>query len=480
MDPKDAFKRWTRREFFRTSATGVAGAALASLFNGNLYSPPPVQAGPFSPKPPHFAPTAKRVIYLSMIGAPSQLDLFDDKPELRKLDGEPIPESFLEGRRFPFLKGVPHLLSSPWKFETCGSSGMTVSELLPHLKDIVDEVTFIKSLHTNEINHVPAQLLLATGSPRQGRPAMGSWVTYGLGSEAEDLPAFVVLASGKAGRCGTACFGSGFLPSVHQGVQFRSKGDPVLFLTNPEGLSEELRRESLDALNALNQEQLSAMGDPEIETRIEAFEMAYKMQTSVPELMDISSEPVEMHRLYGTEPGKVSFANNCLLARRLIERGVRFVQLAHGGWDHHGGLGDQNLVTNLPERTHEVDQGSAALIKDLKQRGLLEDTLVIWGGEFGRTCMLQGTKSSKEMGRDHNISAYTIWMAGGGIKAGYVHGETDEIGMNSVSDPVHVHDLQATVLHTLGLDHERLTFKFQGRDYRLTDVHGNVVKKILA
>jgi uncharacterized protein (DUF1501 family) len=473
---KKALKDYTRREFLRQCGTGIGSVALASLFNDRVFA----AASPFAPKEPHFAPTAKRVIYLAQIGAPSQLDLFDYKPELVKMDGQPIPESFLEGRRFPFLRDVPNLLASRYEFKQYGEAGVHISDQLPRLPEIVDDITVIKSLNTNEINHVPAQLLLNTGFARQGRPAMGCWVSYGLGSEASDLPAYVVLASGKAGRCGSACWGSGFLPSQYQGVQFRSKGDPVLFLENPPGMDEELRRASLDALGDLNRKALEEVGDPEINTRIESFEMAYRMQTSVPDLMDIANEPQEMHDLYGTEPGEISFANNCLLARRLIEKGVRDVHLIHGGWDHHGGGGDQNLVTNLPERCQQIDQGSVALIQDLKQRGLLEDTLVVWGGEFGRTCMAQGTPSKTEMGRDHNISAYTIWMAGGGVKAGLQYGETDEIGMNTVKDPVHVHDFQATILHTLGLNHEKLTFKFQGRDYRLTDVHGRVVEEVLA
>jgi hypothetical protein len=476
---EQVLKTLTRREFFQRCGTGIGTIALASLLNDNLFAADLPRTGPLAPKPPHFAPKAKRVIYLAQTGAPSQLDLFDYKPELIKLNGTPVPESFMQGRRFAFLRGIPNLLASLYEFKQHGQCGAWLSEQLPYHADIVDDITFIKSMHTNEINHVPAELLLNTGSNRQGRPSMGSWVTYGLGSESSDLPAFVVLASGKASRCGSNCWGSGFLPSLYQGVQFRSQGDPVLYLTNPPGMDEPLRRESLDALKALNEEALSRAGDPEINTRIQSFEMAYKMQSSVPELMDISQEPESIHQLYGTEPGKISFSNNCLLARRLIERGVRFVHVTHGGWDHHGG-GDQNLVTNLPERCKQTDQGSAALIKDLKQRGLLDDTLVIWGGEFGRTPMLQGALNKQDLGRDHLISAYTIWLAGGGIKRGFTLGSTNEIGMDAVEDPVHVHDLQATILHCLGLDHTKLTFRFQGRDYRLTDVFGNVVEKVLA
>ncbi|MCA9442954.1 MAG: DUF1501 domain-containing protein [Candidatus Omnitrophica bacterium] len=475
MDAREWLRVKTRREFLKKCGAGIGSVALSGLLDDRGFA---ATSGILDK--PHFAPKAKRVIYLAMIGAPSQLDLFDYKPKLQELDGQPVPESLLEGRRFVFLKGVPNLLGSPYQFKQYGQAGVHISEQLPHLPEIIDDIAVIKSMNTNEINHVPAQLLINTGSPRQGRPSMGSWVSYGLGSESEDLPAYVVLASGKAGRCGSACFASGFLPTQYQGVQFRSQGDPVLFLENPKGIDADLRRMSLDALKELNEQSYQEIGDPEINARIASFEMAYRMQSSVPELMDITTEPQSIQEMYGTEPGKTSFANNCLLARRLIEKGVRFVHLAHGGWDHHGGRGDQNLVTNLPQRCQEIDQASVALVKDLKQRGLLEDTLVVWGGEFGRTPMLQGVASKEELGRDHLISAYTIWMTGGGIKRGIQYGETDEIGMNTVKDPVHVHDLQATILRSLGIDHKRLTYRFQGRDYRLTDVHGNVVEDILA
>ena len=470
----------TRRHFLTRCASGVGAVALGSLLNDRLFAAPALPADPLAPRPPHFAPRAKNVIYLNMIGAPSQLDLFEPKPTLDELSGKPVPASLVEGMRFAFIRGTPNLLASPYSFQRHGRAGTWLSELLPHTAEIVDDVTVIHSLHTSEINHVPAQLFLNTGSPRMGRPCIGSWATYGLGSESRDLPAFVVLASGKAGRCGTSCMSNGFLPSVYQGVQFRSKGDPVLYLSNPAGIDASLRREVLDAVRELNSRSLAATGDPEIATRIASYEMAYRMQTSVPDLMDISDEPESMHELYGTEPGETSFANNCLLARRLVERGVRFVQIYHGGWDHHGGRGDQNLVTNLPVRCRETDQASAALIKDLKQRGMLDDTLVIWGGEFGRTPMLQGTFSKEELGRDHLITAYTIWMAGGGIKSGFNYGSTDELGMRIVENPMHIHDFQATILHCLGLEHTRLTYRFQGRDFRLTDVAGKVVDGILA
>lgn len=484
MEPFDDLKTLTRRHFLqRTGASIIGTVGLAMLLNENALAGqgPRQRSDPFTPKSPHFKPTAKRVIFLNMTGAPSQPDLLDYKPLLKKLDGETIPDEAVKGLRLgPFTnKETMKVFQSPWHFEQHGQSGMWISELLPHLRDVVDDVTFVRSMNTNEINHVPAQLLLSTGSPRMGRPTMGSWVTYGLGSECEDMPGFIVLTSGKSGRCGTTCWGSGFLPSVYQGVPFRSSGEPVLYLNNPPGMDADLRRKTLDAIKELNHGELVDYGDPEIATRIEAYEMAYKMQTSVPDVMDISREPAEMHALYGTEPGKSSFSNNCLLARRLIERGVRFVQIDHGGWDHHGG-GDQNLMTGLPQRCKEVDQGGAALIKDLKQRGLLDDTLVIWGGEFGRQPMAQSKPTKEDAGRDHLRSAFTIWMAGGGIKRGAIIGKTDDFGITVVEDPIHVHDLQATILHCLGIDHTRLTYKFQGRDFRLTDVEGVVAQQLLA
>jgi hypothetical protein len=450
------------------TACGLGTLALSDLLRGEL------------PGLPHHKPRARRVIYLFMADAPSQLDLFEYKPKLNELNGEPAPDSLMKAQRFAFLRGTPKLLGSPWRFTQRGASGVWMSDLLPHMGKIVDEATFVRSLWTEEFNHVPASLFLITGSPRLGRPTMGSWVSYGLGSENKDLPSYVVLGSGKASRCGTACFGSGFLPSIHQGVEFRAEGDPVLALTNPAGIDAQMRRASLDALKDINQGILSETGDPEIATRINSFEMAYRMQTSVPELMDITQEPDQIHKLYGTEPGKISFANNCLLARRMIERGVRYVHLYHGGWDHHGGKGDQNLVTNLPDRARQVDQATAALVLDLEQRGLLDDTLVVWGGEFGRTPMLQGEYTKDVLGRDHHGRGFTIWMAGGGVKRGHRVGATDELGASITEDPVHIHDLQATILHLLGVDHKRLTYRFQGRDFRLTDVHGEVVEKVYA
>lgn len=474
MDVDLAYRKaMTRRQFFGRTATGIGTAALGTLLSRTV-------SAELSEKLPHFAPKAKQVIYLFMSGGPSHVDLFDYKPTLTKLDGQPVPESFMK-QRFAFIKGVPNVGAPRWKFSECGSNGLTVSELLPHIGGIADEIAVIRSMHTEQFNHDPATTYLNSGSPLAGRPCMGSWASYGLGSENSDLPAFVVLTSGIGTQpLQTRYWGSGFLPSVHQGVQFRSQGDPVLFVGNPKGMEAAVRRETIDAVNMLNQWHYESVGDPEIATRIEAFELAYRMQTSVPELMDIASEPDNVREMYGVEPGKVSFANNCLLARRLVERGVRFIQLFHVGWDHHGGGDLQNLITKLPSTCKEIDRPAAALVMDLKQRGLLDETLVIWGGEFGRTPMVQGTPTAESMGRDHNPRAFTMWMAGGGIKAGCVHGQTDDFGYEVVENPVHVHDFQATALHCLGIDHKRLTYRFQGRDFRLTDVFGNVVPEILA
>jgi hypothetical protein len=432
-------------------------------------------------RPPHFAPKAKSVIYLFMAGAPSQVDLFDEKPKLRQYDGQAIPEEFVKGERFAFIKGTPKLLGSPYTFKKCGRSAAAISDLLPHTQGIADDIAIVRSLSTSQFNHAPAQIFMNSGHQIVGRPSMGSWVTYGLGTESKDLPGFVVLLAGEnQPDGGKSCWGSGFLPSVYQGVEFRSKGDPVLFLTNPPGVTPADRRASLDVLREMNAVHRSDTGDPEIDTRIASYEMAFRMQTSVPELTDVSQEPASIQQMYGVEPGKRSFANNCLLARRLVERGVRFVQLYHRGWDHHGtGKGD-DIVNKLPALCREVDQAGAALVRDLKQRGLLDSTLVIWGGEFGRTPMNEGRNNSKFLGRDHHPRAFSIWMAGGGIKGGTTVGSTDELGYNPVEDPVDVHDLHATVLHLLGLEHTALIFKFQGRDYRLTDVHGKVVWQLLA
>jgi hypothetical protein len=417
------------------------------------------------------------VIYLHMIGAPSQLDLFDNKPKLVERDGQTCPPDLLKGKRFAFIGGEMALSGSQYRFEKHGENGQEISELLPHLAAVANDITLLKGLHTDEINHAPAQMFLHTGFGRGGRPSFGSWVAYGLGSENQNLPAFVVMLSGPAGGAGTSLWSTGFLPSFYQGIQFRLSGDPVLFLSNPKGHSAADRRRVLDTISELNQFQLMDVGDPEISTRINQYEMAFRMQTSVPDLIDFSSETQATLDLYGAKPGKASFANNCLLARRLVERGVRMIQLYDSDWDHHN-----NLPKRLAAKCRDVDQAAAALIIDLKQRGLLEDTLIIWGSEFGRTPLRQGisgTGAKTSPGRDHHKDAYTMWLAGGGVKPGITYGQTDELGFNVVENPVHVHDLNATVLHLLGLDHERLTFTYQGREFRLTDVHGRVVNDIL-
>ncbi|MCS7023164.1 MAG: DUF1501 domain-containing protein [Bryobacteraceae bacterium] len=460
----------TRRQFFQSaSSLGLGALALAHLSQEKLFSAT------------HHRPKAKRVIFLFMAGAPSQLDLFDYKPKLNEYDGKPCPEELIKGERFAFIKGVPNLLGSPHKFRRHGQCGAELSDLLPHLAKVVDDIAIVKSMHTTQFNHAPAQIFMNTGHQIPGRPSMGSWLTYGLGSENQDLPGFVVLLSGEnAPDGGKSCWGSGFLPSRYQGVEFRRSGDPVLFLSDPEGMTSATRRRSLNLLKELNQQHYADIGDPEIRSRIANYELAYRMQTSVPELADLSREPDYIHQLYGTEPGKNTFANNCLLARRLVERGVRIVQLYHRGWDTHGNSQNGDIVNRLTALCREVDRGSAALVQDLKQRGLLEDTIVIWGGEFGRTPMNEARSGSKFLGRDHHARAFTMWLAGGGIKPGVTVGKTDELGYNIVEDPVSVHDLHATVLHLLGIDHTKLTYKFQGREFRLTDIHGELVHKLLA
>jgi len=461
----------TRRQFF-ANATGlsIGGAALASVLEA--------QSSAYAGL--HFPAKAKRVIYLYMAGGPSQVDLFDHKPKLAQLDGQPIPDSFIQGERFAFIKGIPKILASPHTFKQYGQSGATISNLLPGLQSIADDVTFIKSMHTTQFNHSPAQIYLSTGFQIPGRPSFGSWLTYGIGSDSKDLPAFVVLLSGSSQPDGgTACWSSGFLPTLHQGVPFRKQGDPILSVSNPEGMTAATQRRSLDLINKLNQSELADVNDPEIATRIAAYEMAYKMQTSVPDLQDLSKEPESIHKMYGTTPGQPSFANNCLLARRLVERGVRFVQLFHRDWDTHGAnLGD-DIVNKLPAVCRETDGPAAALVKDLKQRGLLDDTLIVWAGEFGRTPVNEGRGGVKFLGRDHHPKAFTVWLAGGGIKPGQTIGATDEIGYNIAENPTSVHDLHATALNLLGIDHKRLTYRFQGRDFRLTDVEGNVVKQLV-
>jgi len=482
-DGQEALRAITRRHFFKQSGFGVGAMALSALLDDKVFAR--TQSGqaanPLSRKAPHFAPKARNIIYLFMAGAPSQLDLFDYKPKLAQHNGEEIPEEFVKGERFAFIKGAPRLLGSPYTFKRYGQSGAEISMLFPHLSTIADDLAIVRSVHTDQFNHAPAQIFMNCGSRIIGRPSMGSWLTYGLGSDNSDLPGFVVLLSGaNQPDGGKSCWGSGFLPSVYQGVEFRSKGDPVLFVSNPEGVTSEDRRRTLDALRDLNQEHLKDSGDAEIATRIASYEMSYRMQTSVPELTDISKEPQAIHEMYGTAPGKASFGNNCLLARRLVERGTRFVQLYHRGWDTHGNSGDADLISGLGKMCVDTDRAVAALLKDLKQRGLLESTLVVWGGEFGRTPMNEGRGGSKFLGRDHHPRAFTMWLAGGGIKPGVTVGQTDELGYNIVEDPVSVYDLHATILQLMGLDHTRLTYRFQGREFRLTDVHGEVVKKLLA
>jgi hypothetical protein len=466
-----------RREFLGQAGVSLGAIGLATLLNGEMQaSPVDRKTNPLAPLPTHFPPRAKAVIYLFMAGGPSQLELFDYKPLLANLSGQKPPESFLQGKRFAFLSGNETLLGPQRPFARYGQSGMTLSDLLPHHREIVDDVCFVRSVQTDVFNHGPAKMFIQSGSPQPGRPSMGSWVTYGIGSEANNLPGFVVLQSGPRGpRGGSALWASGFLPTSYQGVPFRSQGDPILDLRSPRGFDRAAQWQFTEAVTALNRLRFDAVGDPEIQTRIASYEMAYRMQSSAPELMDISREPAHVLRLYGAEPGKASFANNALLARRLVERGVRFVQLYHTNWDQHGGA--ESLEGELPLRCKEVDQASAALVQDLKQHGLLDDTLVIWGGEFGRTPMGENRKPT---GRDHHIDSFTVWLAGGGVKPGLIHGETDDLGLSVTKNPVHVHDLQATIMHLLGLNHERLTFRFQGRDFRLTDVHGHVVRELLA
>jgi hypothetical protein len=469
----------TRRRFLQQCTTGMGALALGSLLNPKLLAAAPSPKAATATAGLHFAPKAKNIIYLFQSGGPSHLDLFDPKPELKKRDGQQVPEELVKNIRLAQIGKNAKLLASPYQFARHGKSGVWLSELLPHLRTIVDDVCFVQSFHSEAFNHDPATIFMNTGAQLAGRPAMGSWFSYGLGSENKDLPAFVVLMTGVGQPLTNAAWGSGFLPTVHQGVTLRSQGDPVLFVSNPPGMGSQRRRQSLDAINDLNRMRYDVLQDPEIQTRIASYEMAYRMQTSVPEVMDISKESAEVQEAYATTPGRASFANNCLLARRLVERGVRFVQLYHRGWDHHGGP-DGNLVFDLKKRCAETDQPAVALIKDLKQRGLLDETLVLWGGEFGRTPMMQGALRPDQIGRDHHPHGYTIWMAGGGIKPGIVHGTTDEFGFYAVENKVHVHDLHATILHLFGVDHLRLTHRFQGRDYRLTDVHGEVVKGILA
>lgn len=475
----------TRRYFLQQGALGLGAIAMHGLVGGGGGTSKLAQAGTSAeglPLQPHFAPRAKRVIYLHMTGSPPNLDMFDYKPELLRRHGEDCPASFLEGKEFAFTAGTPTLLGTPQKFQQVGAGGTWMSSAIPHLHDVADEMCLVHSMHSDQFNHAPAELLIYTGSPRTGRPSMGSWLSYGLGSENENLPGFVVLiSSGVQPNGGKASFGSGFLPSVYQGIQCRSKGDPVLFASNPTGMNSQLRRQTLDTLNELNQLQIEAMGHPETQTRIAQYELAYRMQTSVPEVMDISRESQRTLAEYGAQPGESSLANNCLLARRLVESGVRFVQLFDWGWDYHGTDPSTGIGQGLNDKCATMDKPVAALIRDLRQRGLLEDTLIVWGGEFGRTPFREGrTAGSAVLGRDHFPDCFTMWMAGGGVKGGFDYGTTDELSFGVAENPVHVHDLQATILHLMGFDHTRLTYRFQGRDYRLTDVHGQVVHDLIA
>ncbi len=470
----------TRRHFFRDCGVGVGKIALASLLTGEILgrraSAAVDAANPLAPKPAHFPGKAKAVIQLFMAGAPSQLDLFDYKPKLAELEGQPIPPSVIMGQRYAFIRPDAAVLGPRFKFAKYGQSGAELSEMLPHLAEVVDDVAIVRSMTTDQFNHAPAEIFLQTGAAQPGRPSMGAWITYGLGCETTDLPAFVVLSTGGGASGGAASWSSGFLPTIYSGTKFRSQGDPILNLSNPAGIDARVQRDSLDLVGDLNRRHLDASGDPEIATRIASYEMAYRLQSSAPQLMDLGRETKDTLDMYGAVPGQNSFANNCLLARRLVQAGVRFVSVYHHGWDAHS-----DVTGNLKNNCGQTDQASAALVKDLKRLGLLDETLVVWGGEFGRTPMVESNIAlGRSLGRDHHPQAYTMWLAGGGVKPGITLGATDELGFNVVDDKVHVHDLQATILRLLGLDHTRLTFRFQGRDFRLTDVHGNLVEPLLA
>ncbi len=474
---REAIEATTRRFFLRDCSMGLGAMALAELLRRDGYADgTPSPANPLAPKPPHYAPKARRVIFLFMAGGPSQVDLFDNKPVLAKHHGQAPPQEMVKRLRLAFAQRNARLLAPQYAFQRCGESGAEISEILPHLREVADEITIIRSMHTNHFNHAPAQIFVNTGSGLPGRPSMGSWVLYGLGSEADDLPGFVVLSSGGGTSGGTANFTSGFLPSSYSGVPFRNQGDPIVDVANPPGVDRTLQRQSLELVKQLNQYRLEEVGDPEIAARIGAYEMAFRMQSRAIELMDFSQETAETLEMYGAKPGQASFATQCLLARRLIERGVRFVSIYLKGWDHHS-----NVKGGLKNMCGKSDRASAALIKDLKQRGLLEDTLVVWAGEFGRTPIVEANATlGRTAGRDHHPFAYSVWLAGGGVKSGFTLGSSDELGFYCADDPVHVHDLQATILHLLGLDHRRLTFTYQGRPYRLTDIHGKLVPQILA
>ncbi len=462
----------TRRWFLQRCGVGMAGLALNSLLIKDGFS-----AGipnSLTARAPHFTPTAKRVVYIFMAGAPSHLDLLDHKPELVKRQGQLPPPSLLKDYRAAFIDPNSILYGTEFEFSKHGECGYEISELLPHIAKHVDDICFIRSMHTNEVNHAPAQIFMNTGHQQFGRPSLGSWTVYGLGSESEDLPGYVVLTSAKGTSAGASNYGCGFLPTIFNGVPFRGTGDPILYLSNPDGYDDRAQRDSLDVLKRLNEETLARTADPQTAARIQSYETAYRLQSSAPELMDLGQESQATLDAYMIKnPEESNFARNCLLARRLLERDVRFVQLFHEAWDQHS-----TLVKDHTKNCLDTDQPVAALLQDLKDRDMLKDTLVIWGGEFGRTPMAQAP--GDDIGRDHHNRAFTIWMAGGGVKAGFTYGATDDLGFNVVENPVHVHDLNATILHMLGFDHEKLTYRFQGRDYRLTDVHGHVVNDILS
>jgi len=460
-----------RRHFFRDCGYGLGKAALASLLVSEAQA-----ADTFAPKPPHFPAKAKAVIHLFMAGAPSQLELFDHKPALAKLEGKPLPPEVIKGQRYAFIRPEAGVLGPRFKFAKHGKSGAELSEMLPHLAKAADDIAIVKSVHTDQFNHAPAQIFFNTGFGQPGRPSMGSWITYGLGCESKNLPAFVVMSTGGGISGGSAVWSSGFLPTTYTGVRFRNGGDPILNLSPPPGVDDQLQKDTLDLVGELNRKRLGVVGDPEIATRTAAYEMAGRLQSAAPELTDLKKETKATLDLYGVDPAKPSFARACLLARRMVERGVRFINIYHEGWDAHS-----DVTGNVKNNTAATDKGSAALIADLKRTGLLDSTLVIWGGEFGRTPMVESNATlGRSLGRDHHPQAFTIWMAGGGIKPGITHGSTDELGFHPADNPVHIHDIQATILNQLGLDHEKLTYRHAGRDFRLTDVFGKVVKGILA
>ena len=476
MTSRQYYLKETRREFLKFTGTGIGALGLASALNNNsLYASPSTDSLSFLT--PHFLPKAKNVIYIHLVGGPSHLELFDHKPELIRRDGQKCPDHMFKGKQLAFIRDHPTLLGTRFKYNKYGQGGLELSEHLPLMGKMADHLAVVKTVHTEQFNHAPAQLFLHTGFERFGRPGIGSWVSYGLGSENSDLPNYVVLITGSVAGAGNSLWGSGFLPTLHQGVEFRSQGDPVLFLSNPKGISPQTKKDIISGINFLNETALADIGDPEIATRISQYELAYRMQASVPELMSINSETSSTLEAYGAKPDSKSFANNCLLARRLVERGVRFVQLFDQGWDHHSGLFD-----SLPKKARQLDRPVAALIADLRERGLIDETLIVIGAEFGRTPMLQGlsnNRAANNIGRDHHKEAYSMVFAGGGIRGGTSYGETDELGYQAIENPVHVHDINATILHQLGLNHERLTFKYQGREFRLTDVHGDVINGIL-